>query len=271
MAHTFENAPLVEIVAELRWQSSAFTQIAAGVGGQVAVAMPGSGKLEEFYMRFGGAAYANGLKRSIRIAPPNFPTLAGDVVYRYQHEESENQGRSTMWQVGPGVFAANALPPYKSWKEFRPTVEKGVRVLLEARDPSEKSLPLSLSLRYLDVFSDDFLIGLSLHDFIENSLGFRTELPTVFTNLIPAGSQPKKQLQIEIPMEEARTCSVNVGQGIFEGKSGVLLQMMVAHNEPLAAEEDKIMAAFDQARDVLHACFEGISQKFWNVLKPVTE
>ena len=42
-------------------------------------------------------------------------------------------------------------------------------------------------------------------------------------------------------------------------------------DDPVAAEVGIVMTAFDGARDVLHAAFEGMAKPFWDILKPVKE
>lgn len=248
-------------------------QGAAAVGGSVSLAMPGSSKLEEFFMRFGAVAYQHGLQRAERITPPDFPLGSEQVVYRYRHpdDHADHFSKSTMWQIGPAIFAANGLPPYKSWKEFRPIVERGVKTLLETRDPAEKDAPFtSLTLRYIDAFRGEFLNGRTKQELIE-SLGFRLQNPNAVTANLRDAAEINSVIRVQLPIYGARTFTVSVAPGQLAGEEAVILDMAISMDDPVAAEADVVLGAFDEARDVLHAAFEGMAKPFWDILKPVKE
>jgi uncharacterized protein (TIGR04255 family) len=170
MAERYRHPPLIELIAELRWGSPLpTTQPPGGF-------LLGTGLHEEFFMRFGSRAGALGYERVERLVPPGFPAVPFQAIYRFRKKEPEEG--TTVYQVGAGVFSANITPPYHSWREFRPVVEEGVRILLETRNPSEKEMPFtSASLRYIDAFGNKFTEGRSTGAFIRDVLGFVVEPP----------------------------------------------------------------------------------------------
>src|SRR4051794_27558456 len=106
MSQQFDNAPLLELVAELRWQS-ADRQTVAPANGQAPVpmrlALLSTGSVEEFLRKFGAEVYGIGYKRAERIVPPGFPIVAHQAVLRFRKESEEE--KSEMLQVGPGMFS----------------------------------------------------------------------------------------------------------------------------------------------------------------------
>jgi len=88
-------------------------------------------RFEEFFMRFGGAAHQLGFAEVERLTPPNFPLIGFQPVFRFR--PPSDKGRKVLYQVGAGMFSANAVPPYKSWDDFGPVVRSGVRALIGAR------------------------------------------------------------------------------------------------------------------------------------------
>ena len=180
MTTTFQNAPLVEIIAEVRWSDPSAV---SAPGTPFGISMPGTVANDDFLMRFGGLAYASGFKQSERLIPPGFPVPVGQVSHRYRpaDDHPDELTKSAMWQIGPGVFAANGVPPYKSWTEFRPLVEKGIAALVETRPEAVRSSPFShVSLRYIDAFTERFTEGISAEAFLSEKLGLGFSIPDVF-------------------------------------------------------------------------------------------
>ena len=125
MGLSFKNSPLVEIIAEIRWDLPWVNQTSAEDTGSVV-----SIQHEEFYMRFGGKVAAAGFERIERLVPPNFFQLPYQPVYRFRHNAEERGAR--LYQLGMGLFSVHATPPYKSWAEFKPLVSAGA----ELRQPA---------------------------------------------------------------------------------------------------------------------------------------
>src|SRR5579863_2360328 len=131
MAYTiFRQPPLVEIVAEVRWDITGLPGVPAQfAGGPIPV--PDSSALEIHFMNFASKAAAKGFGLVERVVPTGFPLLAHQVTLRYRNV-AEVEG-VPLFQLGPGVFTANLSPPYKSWEAFRPFIDLGLGLLLESR------------------------------------------------------------------------------------------------------------------------------------------
>jgi len=271
---TFSNAPLVEIIAELRWaQPHALLQ--AGQTGAVAVPMSiigSNSKMEEFFMRFGGAVYQLGFESAERLVPPAFPIPPGQPVYRYKPVPHRSLMSSALLQVGPGIFSANAIPPYKSWTEFEPVVARGTQALLETRDPAEKASTFTgASLRYIDAFGPTFLGGMSPGEFIHQVLGFSAAPPASVTAQMPEGNSARAQLQFVIPIRENMTMRLAVGEGMFNNEAAAIMDTSVSADREVNPDVDSVMATLRAARETIHAAFIGMTDKIHDRMQPTQE
>ena len=201
MTLSFNNAPLVELIAELRWnqlpQMGAVPAPPAPQGiQQPTMFVLGHNAVEEFLMRVGGEVYQRGYRLAERLVPPGFPIMPSQAVCRYRSSDANKA--STMYQAGFGTFTVNAVPPYKSWEEFAPVVAGGVDALLAARQP-EGNLPqfLSVSLRYIDAFRETLTEGHDVSSFLSDVLGFTVGLPEGSPGKLP--SIRKRSLRFSFP------------------------------------------------------------------------
>ena len=136
MGLTFTNSPLLEIIAELRWAPAQ----AIEPGGPPMPVMPqASSPYEELFMRFGAKISALGYEGVERLVSNNFPMMPYEPVYRFRSKSGGPD--STLYQIGPNIFSANAIPPYKSWDKFAPKVREGVTVLFDSRSDKDAAAP----------------------------------------------------------------------------------------------------------------------------------
>ena len=168
------KAPLVELVTEIRWDDPELLEVSSGI---IEPSRVWSNRLDELHLAFGARARSAGFTKTQRAYPSEAPVLGRRVVHRYR-----NPTDSTLYQIGPGMFAANASPPYTSWTHFRPTVEQGVKLFLEALeevyDPPFRAH--SVCVRYIDAFSEEHTGGPNLMRFFREDLKFGLRLPSCF-------------------------------------------------------------------------------------------
>jgi uncharacterized protein (TIGR04255 family) len=260
MHERYRHPPLVELIAELRW------------GSPVPARHPQSafllatGSYEEFFMRFGSRAGALGYERVERLVPPGFPAAPFQAIYRFRKKAPEEG--TTVYQVGAGVFSANITPPYHSWREFRPVVEEGVRILLDTRNPSEKDMPFtSASLRYIDAFGNKFTEGRSTEAFIGDVLGFVVEPPAAVRGESVADAEIRPSVQLLIPLKSGQRMSLAIGEGLVSGEEAVVMHMTGIGNGPIPPTTVDAMTVFETAHEVIHRIFVGITIK----LSPIME
>lgn len=260
---TFANAPLVEIIAELRWLESSATN---PTGAPFSLAMPGNVAIEDLFMRFGGLAFAHGYTRNERLMPLGMPVPVGQVCYRYRPDEANQDElfRSSLLQIGPGVFSANATPPYKSWKEFRTHVERGVQDLVHARGAAQNSFT-HVSLRYIDCFTEKFLQGMSHERFLNEMLGFALAPPSYFKDKLQGNAAIETGVQFSFPLNNGALLHLIAHPGSGPAGEGILLTTSIGFAGETAPSADAVMAKLDEAQQIIHDAFLAMTEK----LKPL--
>jgi uncharacterized protein (TIGR04255 family) len=237
MPERFKNPPLVELVAELRWGGGT---VLPGTGAGSFVMVP-SGQYEELYLRFGSKVGALGYDRIERIVPPGFATPPFQATYRFRKKEPEEG--TTIYQVGGGVFSANITPPYHSWDQFRPVVERGVECLLATRNTSEMQMPFAPAiLRYIDAFGDKFTEGRSAASFIQDTLGFRIALPEALRSEMSPNTEVRPTFQLAIPLKSGQLMNLALADGLASGEQAVVMDLSVVQETSIPANKNDVMA-----------------------------
>lgn len=263
-------APIVELIAELRWQQTAST---TGTGepppiSGMILGAPTSAGIEEFFMRFGVAAAKINHRNIERLIPPGFPLIPHQPVYRFRPDQGHSPTAS-IYQVGPGLFTANAIPPYESWKTFEPIVRVGVEALLGARPPAEAQVAFSgISLRYIDVFDQIFTQGRDSTAFLSEVLGIFISLPPVLTEYVSSGSFVKPVLQLSIPMASGSTFGLVYGEGSAGARHGLVLETSLSTVQPVAPTADDVMAKFNHFHEVIHKSFVELTKPLHSLMPP---
>ena len=243
MSATLQNAPLIELLAEVRWQRASED---AGT--------PAGVDVEGFFGAFAGAIAEDGYVRSERLLPLGSPMLTHQSVYRFK--KLGETGASRLYQIGPAVFSANAVVPYESWEKFAPMVERGIDRLLETRAESEKTAPFSsINLRYIDLFDSELAEGRTPFQFAKDVLKIEVQLPEALTRLSPEGAVTRPILQFQIPLNGGFLMSFSLGEGVADGRQGIIMDMSVATTVETAANAAAVMAAFSSAHDIIHNSF----------------
>lgn len=260
MSETLKNAPLVEIVAELRWQMPALTA-ADQSGNQVRL----SGSFTDdatmaFFHRVTGAVGKHGFDRLEQLFPSGLPVLLSQMLYRYRRTDE----RPVLAQVGPGMFSVNALPPYKSWDEFRPMLEGGIEGLLEALADKPD---FTVNLRYIDAFKQDLTSGREAKMFATEVLGFGLELPPVLRDCLRNDEQARMSFQVAIPTSGMQLV-VTVSDGHLGPEPVVLMNTDIQVEGAQPADKQAILLALDQAHELIHETFMGMTQSIRDKLQP---
>jgi uncharacterized protein (TIGR04255 family) len=270
MNMTFSKAPLVEIVAELRWgqQPDATIQAHQPAGVQVPLMAMSSSRLDEFFMRLGGEVYQQGFQLAERLVPPNFPMMLFQPVYRYR--KSTGTGGPALYQAGPGLFSANAIPPYRTWDDFSPVVRSGIDALLKARDEAERKFPFtSVSLRYIDAFGPELTEGRDIESFLREVFGIFVTLPVGLSKLVAADQKVKPLLQLALPLAKSMNMNVMIGEGMVNNEVAVVMDTTVATSGEVPADSNSVMEALHAARAVIHEMFIDLTEPIQNLMKPV--
>jgi uncharacterized protein (TIGR04255 family) len=265
----FRNAPLVEIVSELRWQPAPgeiVEPIQATPGSLVPPFMLGTNNLETFFHRFGGELYQRGFQLTERLYPAGFPTPLGQVSCRYR---SNDPAKATiLYQVGAGIFSANATPPYRSWSIFAPEVRLGVEILLQTRDESEKELRFhALSLRYINAFRSNLIGGRNALAFLKEVLNIELSVPNSILKHVTPGAVYNPYLALGLPVSGG-SLQMKIGEANIAGTMGMLLDMIFTSTDPIEPVADPIMSRFDAARAIIHDVFVNLTESIRDKMEP---
>ncbi len=267
MSIVFAKAPLVELVAELRWVPAAISrqQISSPPSQGMIPVILGDNRTEEFFMRLGGELYQRGFRLSERLVAQGFPLIPGQPVLRFRSESSDQ--KSVLYQTGVGLFSVNAVPPYRSWEQFSPFVRSGVQALLTARASEERPVPFGpITLRYIDFFGEEFIRGGSITNFLSN-LGISINLPSALHSVVTNTEARSIFWKTVLPVSPG-VLSVSVGDGTVNGQFGVVLDTVVSTESQTEPELDAIMKALDAAHDVTNRFFVKLTEPIHEVMQP---
>jgi len=224
-------------------------------------------KLDEFFMRFGGAIYADGFQNVERLVPQGFPFIPYQPVCRFRKHSSATH--PALYQVGPGVFTANAIPPYKSWEVFSPIVRRGVEALLTTRrDMEHDEAFFSVSLRYINAFNSSLTQGQDVSEFVQKTLGISIALPDALSRQIARGENPKPYLQLQLPMENGMVMTFAIGEGLVSGESAIVMDTSVASVTSVPSDAESVMSTLNDARSAIHDMFFGLTDPIKQLMQP---
>jgi uncharacterized protein (TIGR04255 family) len=266
MSLTFAKPPLVELIAELRWdalhaqlgqQPAPFNSIPLLIGGS---------SHEQFYRAFGEALYQSGFHISERLIPLGFPSPAFTVVYRYRNENEKQH----ILQVGPSVLSANAVPPYRSWTEFRPCVARGVEALLSTRPEEARDAPFTgVLLRYIDLFDSELIERFGEPAFIRDVLGLNLVFSDAVKEAIPNADAAKFSLMVATDIGDGMNLKFSVGESNIGGKSGLLLDTTVSSTQMTAPDLGVVLDKLDRAHAVIHDLFVRMTRPIHDLMEPI--
>ncbi len=260
MGLSFKNSPLVEIIAEIRWDLPWVNQTSAEDTGSVV-----SIQHEEFYMRFGGKVAAAGFERIERLVPPNFFQLPYQPVYRFRHNAEERGAR--LYQLGMGLFSVHATPPYKSWAEFKPLVSAGIDALLQSRSADENSVPFrSISLRYIDAFSNELTGERSIAEFMD-VLGFQIKIPDAIGLHASDLAKIQPLLQLTVPVAIGQL-NITIADGMVNNGSAIIMDTIVSNTAEIGCSMEEIMVAFEQTHLLIHSMFVDLTKPLHEHMQP---
>lgn len=263
----FANPPLIELIAELRWIPGAIALPPVPVPGAMVQLPILPDHVEQTLGSFINQIAAQGFGMSERIIPGSFPLVPFSVVYRVRKRGPED--KKFLYQIGPGIFSANALPPYRDWETFKPIVQQGVQALLESRHAAERGDFTVVSLRYLDLFSDEFSGGKPSFAFLNEILGIKIALPEGLVEQAGDMSAARSGLQLSMPLRTGHKMNLNIQDGTAAGKSGILMVTEVMSAEPIAANLEAVMGTLEDAHSSIRTTFLSLTERINDKMQPV--
>ncbi|MCX7110748.1 MAG: TIGR04255 family protein [Proteobacteria bacterium] len=268
MGLSFKNSPLVEIIAEMRWDLPWVNQSSVqDIGSVVPMSSTLANQHEEFYMRFGSKVAAAGYQRIERLVPPNFSQLPYHPVYRFRHNAENKDKGARLYQLGAGLFSVNATPPYKSWAEFEPMVSVGVDALLQSRADNEKSnIFKSISLRYIDAFKKELTDGRSIAEFMD-ALGFQIKTPDAIIRHASNVAEIQPFLQLTVPVAIGQL-NISIADGAVSNEPAIIMDTIASNTAEIGCSKEEVMAAFEQTHSLILSMFFDLTKPLHEHMQP---
>lgn len=253
--YLYKNAPLIEVIAEIRWDLVHLRAIPGGaVDPHYQEAAEGLSRLLE----------ERGYTHTEQLIPPELPPelTPGKPIVRFRRQP----GKWPLYQFGPGVFTCNIVPPYGGWADFRSVVEAGFADLYEAYPSAEEILKVNLhELRYIDGFGKTHGVSYptGFATFLKNELNIRLSLREgfveQFSNTLDK-VQYTGEFRFPLSLPENAYASVRFGPGKAKGEPIIMIELQVQYSgEPDQTSPDRILAWMDEAHNSLHDMFEAIT------------
>lgn len=244
----YENPPLVEVIVELHWRLQKLTSI----DGQVDV------KFQELLENFQKRMKAAGFSFEEVLIPSQAPIelFGHNVVSRFR----KTKGAWPLYQIGPGVFTANIVPPYHGWRAFTPIVETGLTHLIKSYPLASKLLSFErLQLRYINAFDKNFGMN-NPALFVRNELRLAVPVPRGFGRTIKGSVNEVGQYgQLEMPIKEPNGAhgTVRWSPGKRYGKLAIVLEHDIRSTGPKNTPQSKkqMLEWLNSAHKVTHTWF----------------
>lgn len=250
--YLFDNAPLVEVVAELRWKLQPVTGFQDGPSID-----PHFGV---FSSEFETAARAAGFASVEQLVPDVVPlaVLAHKVTKRFRIAP----GGYPLFQIGPGVMSVNMVPPYKGWAEFSKVLKQGLALLWSTYPMPDKYLSLrQIELRYIDAFTRSHGVE-QRNDFLVRDIGVAAPLPARILATganVPDAVQQSSQAVISLKKPVDSIGILQVEHGTSGDADAVLATFVVRKSgSDLDASPENIAAWFDEAHAIAREWFDAL-------------
>ncbi|CAJ4059753.1 Uncharacterised protein [Burkholderia pseudomallei] len=264
----FENAPLIELVAELRWGTPSVVPVHPVPGVPLAHAHLLS-EHDTMANSFGRIVASAGYTLTERVFQGGGIQVPFQATHRFRR--SDITPGASLFSLGVGLFSANITPPYKTWESFRPVVELGVDALLKSRIGDAVKQPFAVaSLRYVNAFHSNLTQGKGASEFLE-MLGFRISLPPSVNAKMDKSRPIKPMLLLSIPLAENRVMHISTGDATVNGQEAVLMDNVVTSRDVVAPTVEAVMAEFDSARMIIHDVFVNSTKPIEDLLSPIEE
>lgn len=268
MSVTYKNAPLVELIAEVRWGPLSDTE-SAGQPRVLRISLPHPSD-EDIFMHYAVVIAQKGYGRFERLIPPGAPVPMTVPACRFRPSNVEQQ--SPLFQVGKGIFTANALPPnYQSWQSFCPVVKTGLESLYEAYSRAGQPAPQisEVLIRYIDVFGAELTSGRDLTEFLADVMGVKLSLPSSITSLAKAGTSSQQVIQLEQEIDLG-LLNLVIGPTIKANDTAVLLDTSILVQRAIGTDVNAAIGALTEARGVIHDLFRALTTPLHDTMGPIS-
>ena len=216
MHFAYNNAPLVEVVAELHWFLTEIHQ-------------ESKTKIDPYYYIFQAEFLKNaeklGLKHTEMMIPSFVPSELTPNQPRIRLRKNPEEW--PIVQIGPGILTAHMVPPYSGWNEFEKFLFNSVDKFFDSHPKARDGLQIEkLRLRYIDGFDEKFGFG-RIAEFSKEMLGMNSPLPKAFIE-----NCVKKDSEVTLLIEgrflnhspDGSSSTLKLTPGVVKGKEALVLE-----------------------------------------------
>lgn len=245
----YENAPLIEVLAEIKWHIMPLESMPG-----MAVDPHFSAFSDDFKKEIGNCGFSSAEK----IVPERIPLefMPFKVIFQFR----EKPKKWPLFQIGPGLLTANTIPPYEGWECFKNLIYKGLFSLYKAYPYPERYLRISsIELRYIDGFTRDHGYEKYRH-FVKENLGIEGTIPKrIVENYVsfPEDILISQEIMMDLNTPELSNGFIKISPGKKENNEAVFSELIIRKETKLEqSNPDSLLAWFDQAHTVLRDWFE---------------
>ena len=238
--------PLIEVISEVRWETTPVASI------------PGASIDPHFLLfnkNFSARLRETGFEYSKRIIPEEIPIelTSGNPIYRFRKAKNT----WPLYQIGPGLFTANIVPPYAGWKEYKKFLDQGLNNLYSSYPMPKDYLRINkLELRYMDGFQAQHGPIKRYPAFLEEHLGIVLRLPklpeenAVVASLIG-------EIVIPLPKVDNSHGIISIRPGQIKKNDSIIMEFIIRKDKfPNNLQKQDIVSWFDKAHTLLHKWFD---------------
>lgn len=253
MDYLYENAPLVEVIAELHWSLMTLDST------------PDSKidpHYEAFLEPFLSYATLRELTNREELVPSIVPLELLPNKPRLRLRSAENEW--PLVQVGPGIVTANIVPPYQGWRAFQPFLHQLIEALFATYPLAARTLHVEkLQLRYIDAFDESF--GFDRYaQFASYVLEINAPLSEAFLAEV-FGKDAEYSYLVENRLAnttpEGSHSVIKCSPGTLRNKKALILEMYCESNFPKkhTVGVADVVSWFDEAHKRLHFQFDRLT------------
>lgn len=244
----FKNAPLVEVIAEVRWR----LEPVIGMGD--AAVDP---HFSTFTEKFQQQAHQRLKFRAVeQLAPPGTPLQL--LPYRPITRFRKSENGWPLYQIGPGIFTVNIVPPYGGWSKFIPTIRRGLAALWDSYPFANRLLNVRrFELRYINGFTAKHgFMGYA--PFSNTSLTPKLTLPQSFNSF---ASNPRFVGEIHIDLKRPANAQGSIGYtpGKVRDEEALIMQLAVtSRSVPKTASAASTLTWLQSAHEDIREMFKAV-------------
>jgi uncharacterized protein (TIGR04255 family) len=256
----YENAPLVEVIAEFRWD---IQRIESLPNAAIDPHFP------TFEAEISARLSRDGFGTVESLVPPNIPIelLANRVLKRFRPQPN----KWPVFQIGPGLFTINIAPPYGGWAKFRRILKKGVDYLLASYPMPEAYLHFrQFELKYIDAFTERHGFR-EMRSFLSDYLNINVSLPDELWAQTSDEAPVLITSEIHLPLIEQNGSRgiIRLGSGQTDNQNAAVLELAVRRVGSLP-DRAAIMHWMDGAHETVRSWFQLLTnQRMKEMMGPV--